>query len=324
MSFPSSPNDSLALARGDGFPLGDRSPAPASPGAVRQRIGDWIDAPRVQRWIIVLVVVNAIALGLETVPAIWQVAGGFLHVLDRALLAVFVVEIALKMVAHGRRFFSSGWNVFDLLVIGIALIPASGALSVFRALRVLRILRVVSAIPKLRVVVESLARSLPGMGAISLLLLIFFYVFAVVATKLFGADFPQWFGTLWISAFSLFQIMTLEGWADISREVMVLYPGAWLFFVAFILMSTFTVLNLFIGLIVKAMEEPIGKDAQASLAPNEEIAALRAEIRELLSRPAGEARNRWQRPRYRRGREPALGRALARAPDIEVLRTEKF
>lgn len=162
----------------------------------------------------------------------------------------------------------------------------------------LRILRVVSAIPKLRAVVESLVRSLPGMGAISILLVIFFYVFSVVATKLFGADFPHWFGTLWVSAFSLFQIMTLEGWADIAREVMPSYPGAWLFFVAFILLSTFTVLNLFIGLIVKAMEEPIGKDSQAVPATREDVETLRREIARLRVIA-------WQQGRRCRRKDPS-------------------
>lgn len=246
----------------------------------RARLAEWIESSRVQRVIITLVVINALTLGLETVPAVYAQAGELLRGADRTLLAIFVLELALKLYAHGRRFFHSGWNVFDLLVIGIALVPASGPLSVFRALRVLRILRVVSAVPKLRVVVESLVRSLPGMGAISLLLSIFYYVFAVVATKLFAADFPHWFGSLWVSAFSLFQIMTLEGWAEIAREVMTLHSAAWLFFVAFILMSTFTVLNLFIGLIVKAMEEPIGRETRDA-AEHTEVAVLRAEIHAL-------------------------------------------
>ncbi len=264
---------------------------------MRERIAEWIESAVVQRWIIALVVINAATLGLETVPSVVATAGGYLVALDRSLLAVFVTELGLKLYAHRWRFFSSGWNVFDLVVIGIALIPASGSLSVFRALRVLRILRVVSAVPKLRVVVESLVRSLPGMGAISLLLLIFFYVFAVVATKLFGAAFPQWFGSLPISAFSLFQIMTLEGWAEIAREIMVPYPAAWLFFVAFILMSTFTVLNLFIGLIVKAMEEPIGKDEMSAPATREDLQNLRADLSRTHSALPD---SRWRRRSVKR------------------------
>jgi voltage-gated sodium channel len=136
----------------------------------------------------------------------------------------------------------------------------------------------------MRTVVEALARSLPGLGAIALLLGIFFYVFAVVATKLFGVAFPHWFGSLWASMFSLFQIMTLEGWAEIAREVMTRFTGAWLFFVSFILLATFTVLNLFIALIVKAMEDP-GLGARTVRAGDaagpSELESLRAEIAAL-------------------------------------------
>lgn len=271
---------------------------PAAPAGIRGRVASWIDSAPVQRAIIALVVLNAVTLGLETVPPVAAVAGEALRMADRVLLAVFVVELGLKVLGHGRRFFACGWNVFDLAVVAVALVPASGPFAVFRALRVLRILRVISAVPKMRVVVESLVRSLPGMGAISLLLFLFFYVFAVVATKLFGTEFPHWFGSLWVSAFSLFQVMTLEGWADIAREVMVAYPAAWLFFVAFILVSTFTVLNLFIGLIVKAMEQPIGQEAAPDCAIRRELAALREEVRALSAARTGAARRR----RGRRGR----------------------
>lgn len=286
--------------------------APAAPAGIRGRVASWIDSAPVQRAIIALVVLNAVTLGLETVPPVAAVAGDALRLADRVLLAVFVVELGLKILGHGRRFFASGWNVFDFAVVAVALVPASGPLSVFRALRVLRILRVISAVPKLRVVVESLVRSLPGMGAISLLLFLFFYVFAVVATKLFGAEFPHWFGSLWISAFSLFQVMTLEGWADIAREVMAAYPAAWLFFVAFILMSTFTVLNLFIGLIVKAMEEPIGSAAQEGPSVREELAALREELRRLAAPVPRYARS------SARSRNPARDSGFARAARLRT------
>ncbi len=267
----------------------------------RARLDAFVESSRFQQVIIALVIVNSITLGLETVPEVMAVAGGWLPVVDRALLAVFVGELSLKLLAQGRRFLRSGWNLFDLAVIVIALVPSAGPLAVFRALRVLRILRLVSLVPRLRAVVEALARALPGMGAIALLLVIFFYVFAVVATKLFGAEFPHWFGSLWTSMFTLFQIMTLEAWAEIARTVMERYPAAWLFFIVFILLATFTVLNLFIALIVKAMEDPaVGSRASAATpASSEEFAALREEIaalrRELASvglnspRPSGAA-----------------------------------
>jgi voltage-gated sodium channel len=262
------------------LPLPAGRPRPTD--TLRSRVADWVDSPRVQRWIIALVVANAITLGLETVPEVTARFGSLLQRLDAALLAAFVVELLLKISGQGLRFFRNGWNVFDFVVIGIALVPASGPLSVFRALRVLRVLRLVTAIPKMRFVIESLLRSLPGLGSIGMLLVIVFYVFAVVATTLFGAQFPQWFGTLWGSAFSLFQIMTLEGWADIAREVMQAHPSAWIFFLGFILIATFTVLNFFIALIVKAMDEPAaaGPDPDAP-ATARDLAALRAEIAAL-------------------------------------------
>lgn len=247
----------------------------------------WVDSSRFQRVVVALVIANAVTLGLETFPAVMARAGGLLGVLDRAFIVLFTVELTLKAVAHGRSFFRSGWNLFDTVIVAVALVPASEALAVFRALRVLRILRLVSAIPKLRVMAETLVKSLPGMGSIGVLLALFFYVFGVVATKLFGVGFPAWFGSLWLSMFSLFQIMTLEGWAEIAREVMVVQPWAWLFFVSFILLATFTVLNLFIGLIVKVMEEPAAPELVSEVTAadvaglREEIVALRAELRRL-------------------------------------------
>lgn len=261
---------------------------PERPPALRARIASWIDSAPVQRAIIALVVLNAATLGLETVPAAMQRYGDLLVAVDRGLLAVFVAELVVKLYAFGGRFFRTGWNVFDFAVVGIALLPAAGSLSVLRALRVLRILRVVSAVPKLRFMVEALVKSIPGIGSIALLLGLFFYVFAVMATKLYGAAFPHWFGSLGTSLFSLFQVMTLEGWVDIAREVMSQRPGAWAFFVLFILLATFTVLNLFIGMIVKAMEDsPSVQDVQRQLAW--EIGALRAEIRRMHERSTPQA-----------------------------------
>ena len=256
--------------------------ARATPAAWRSAIRRGVDAAGFQRLVITLVLINAVTLGLETVPAIMERIGTALRIVDSVILAAFVVELALKLVAYGREFFRNPWNWFDTTVVAIAIVPASGPLSVFRALRVLRILRLVSAIPRMRFLAEALAKSLPGLGSIGALLLIFFYVFGVAATKLFGADFPVWFGSLPKSMFSLFQIMTLEGWAEIAREVMTRYPAAWLFFVVFILFATFTVLNLFIGLIVKVMEEPAAGQSEEDLpVTRRDMEKLRADIASL-------------------------------------------
>ena len=260
-------------------PGGSALLTPPVPSGLRARLGAFIESPRVQTAIIALILFNAITLGLETSDVVMARFGAVLVAIDHAILWVFVAEIGLKMFAHGTRFFRSAWNLFDVVIVGIALLPNSGAFSVLRALRVLRLLRLLSVVPRMRFVVESLVLALPGLGSIALLLVLFFYIFAVMATRLFGADFPHWFGNLGASMFSLFQIMTLEGWADIAREIMARFPGAWLFFMVFILLATFTVLNLFIAIIVNAMQH--SHDAEKPPDPASEIRALRAEIAEL-------------------------------------------
>jgi voltage-gated sodium channel len=251
---------------------------------VRERAGAWIESPRVQRWIIWLIIVNAVILGLETSPSVMAVAGPALIAADRAILAVFVAEILMKLYARRLGFFRDPWNVFDFIVVGIALVPATGPLAVLRTLRVLRVLRLVSQVPRLRFIVEALLHAIPGIGAIAGLLGLLFYVFAVMATGLFGARFPDWFGSVGASLYSLFQIMTLESWSmGIVRPVMEVYPHAWAFFVPFILLATFTMLNLFIAIIVNTMQELATRSAPVPEGGGmeQELRALRAELREL-------------------------------------------
>jgi len=234
-----------------------------------------VEHPRFQRAIIALILVNAVTLGLETSPWVMDRAGSFLLVLDRAILAVFVVEIALRLGAHRWRFFRDPWSLFDFAIVGIALVPASEAFSVLRALRILRVLRLISAVPRMRQVVQGLLGAIPGIGAIMALLLVVFYVCAVIATKLFATAFPEWFGHIGASMFSLFQIMTLESWSmGIVRPVMGQFPLAWLFFVPFILVATFTILNLFIAVVVGAMQAE--HDAEIKADQDETRAAMRA------------------------------------------------
>ncbi|AVO39724.1 ion transporter [Pukyongiella litopenaei] len=223
---------------------------------MREKLAQWLDRPLVGQVITGVILFNAVLLGMETAPSIMDRAGHTIELLDKLCLAVFVAEIAAKLVAHGPRFFRNGWNVFDFLIVGIALIPAAQGLSVLRALRILRVLRVVSVAPSLRRVVEGFITALPGMASVFLLMTIIFYIGAVIATKLFGQAFPDWFGDLGLSAYSLFQIMTLESWSmGIVRPVMEIYPYAWAFFVPFILVTTFAVVNLVVGLIVNSMQD---------------------------------------------------------------------
>lgn len=244
----------------------------------RAAIAAFLDRPTVSRFIIAVILINAVTLGLETSPNVMARAGALILAIDRICLAIFVAELALRLYALGWRFFRSGWNIFDFVIIAISLLPATGSFSVLRAMRILRVLRVVSAVPSLRRVVDGLGRALPGMGSVFLLILIIYYIAAVMATKLFGASFPEWFGSLTATAFTLFQIMTLEGWSgEIVRPIMAVYPYAWAFFVPFILITTFAVLNLIVGLIVNSMQEA------ASEAEEQRDQAFEAKVMERLA-----------------------------------------
>ena len=242
-----------------------------------------VESRRFDLAITALIVVNAVTLGLETSTAVMAEWGPALVALDRAILAVFVAELAAKILVYRTAFLRDPWRIFDLVVVAIALMPATGSLSVLRALRILRVLRLVSMVPSLRRVVGGLVAALPGMGSIMLLLTLVFYVFSVMATKLFGAAFPDWFGTIAKSAYSLFQIMTLESWSmGIVRPVMEVFPYAWMFFIPFIVCTTFTVLNLFIGIIVSAMQAEHEEEATAERhALQGEQETILAEIRAL-------------------------------------------
>lgn len=222
---------------------------------MREQLGNWIESKRIQGFIVFLIVINAVILGMETAPSMMEQYGTMLIAIDTIILAIFVIEIGIKMFAYRLGFFKSAWNVFDFIVVGIALVPASGPLAVLRALRVLRVLRLISMLPQLRLVVEALLKAIPGISSVFALMIILFYVFAVMATTMFGSSFPDWFGDIGRSMYTLFQIMTLESWSmGIVRPVMETHPYAWMFFVPFILIATFTMLNLFIGIIVNTMQ----------------------------------------------------------------------
>lgn len=221
----------------------------------RIRLAEWIESPRIQNFIIGVILFNAVILGLETDRALMARHGSTLLFLDKLCLVIFCVEIISRLLAYRFAFWKSGWNIFDFFVVAIALVPGAGPWAVLRSLRVLRVMRLLTVVPALRRVVAAFLHSIPGLSGVMLLMAVFLYTSAVLATNLFGDKFPEWFGSMGGSLFSLFQILTLEGWADIARAVMEPYPWAPLFFVPFIIITTFTVLNLFIGIIVSAMQE---------------------------------------------------------------------
>jgi len=208
-----------------------------------------------ERIIIAIIVLNAITLGLETAPQFIGELRGPLAFLDTIFLTIFVVEIVAKLAVYRLQFFKSGWNVFDFIIVAISVLPFLSGLSVLRALRILRVLRLITVVPQFRIITQAFIDSLSGLVAVGAIIGLFFYIGAVMSTKLFGDDFPEWFGTIGESLFTLFQIMTLESWSmGIVRPVLEVYPLAWMFFVPFILLTTFTAINLMIGVIVNSMQ----------------------------------------------------------------------
>lgn len=252
---------------------------------------NFVNNPTFDRFILGLIILNAIILGMETSDAIMQSPiGPVLLVLDQTILAIFVIEVGMRLITDFKGFWRNPWRIFDLTIVTISLIPTTGALSAMRAFRVLRVLRLITQVRAMRRVVTGLLSALPGMGSIVLLLGLIFYVYAVIATKLFKEAFPQWFGSIGESAYTLFQIMTLESWSmGIVRPVMDEFPLAWMLFVPFIIMTAFTVLNLFIGVIVDAMQHEHELEAREErenlMSDNEliikELRALREEVKQL-------------------------------------------
>lgn len=258
----------------------------------REQITNLVESQPFQRAIIGVIVFNAVALGMETFDDVTAKAGGLLHALDRIVLAIFVAELALRLYAHRWKFFRDPWSVFDFLVVAISLVPASGGLSVLRALRILRALRLISSVPGMKKVVNGLLNAIPAMVSIILLLGMVLYIGAVLATELYGETASQHFGDLGTSLFTLFQVMTGEAWPDIARDVLAHHPYAWVFFVTFILVSTFVVLNLFTAVVVSAMEPERREEIQLDTTVLAELRALRAEIEGLRAErltPAGES-----------------------------------
>ena len=242
--------------------------------------------PRTERAVIILIVINAITLGLETSKTAMESFGGLLWWADHIILWIFVAELAARIAVNRLAFFRDPWSLFDFFVVAIALVPATGSLSVLRALRILRVLRLITAVPSLRKVTAGLIGALPGMGSIAMLLAIVYYVFAVMATKLYGDTNPELFGDIGASAYTLFQSMTFDDWSNgIVKPLVEKGNGfAPVFIIIFMVVSAFMVLNLFIGVVVTALDEVTADTKAVKTKEDEvlgEIRALRAEVAAL-------------------------------------------
>ncbi|WP_285635234.1 ion transporter [Lentzea sp. NBRC 102530] len=252
---------------------------------VRARVGSLVESNRFQMFIVAVIVVNAITLGAETSTVLHAKFGPALTVIDHTALAIFTAELAARLYAFGWKFFKDPWNVFDFVIVAIALIPTAGPLSVLRSLRILRALRLVAMVPSMRRVVTALVRSIPGLVSLSGLLVLLVYVGGVIASNLFGDTGDPRFTGLGPTLLTLFQITTGDGWSDVMRDLMEQKPFAWIFFLIYLMVGSFTMLNLFIAVVCSAMQEEITLPAPRSAAHDDlllrEVKALREEVRAM-------------------------------------------
>lgn len=245
-----------------------------------------VDSNGFQNAILIVIVINSIIMGLQTSKTIVANIGNVLEIIDYICLAIFIVEILLKLIAYGGKFFTDAWNWFDVIVIICSVISGLAFLKVLRVFRIFRVfktlkalkglkaMRLVSRLDKLRMIIGAIGKSIPGISWTAVLLLLIYYIFGIIGTTLFGEAFPDWFGTLGKSIYTLFQVMTLESWSmGISRPVMETFGWAWVYFVPFVLISSFVVMNVVVGIVVNSISE-----VQEQLAKErEERAAAKAE-----------------------------------------------
>ncbi len=242
----------------------------------------FVESKPFQNFILAVIILNSILLGMMTYPKLMTHFGNTMHLICNICVGIFTVEIILKLYVYGKKFFNSGWNNFDFIIVLISLVPTGGAFSsfrVFRILRALRALRLITQLEKLRVIVQAIIDSIPNVAWASVLLLVIFYIFSIMGTTLFAANFPDWFGSIGKSMYTLFQVMTLESWSmGIARPVIAEFPFAWTYFVSFILVSSFIVMNVIVGVVVNAISE-----ISADIKKQKETAKLKHEKRDLTT-----------------------------------------
>ena len=254
------------------------------------KIKQFVESSNFQNFIMGLIIINGITMGLETSKSIMIDYGTMLHMFDKFVITVFTIEIIMRIYVNRLAFFKDGWSLFDFTIVVISLVPTSAGFEILRIFRVLRLLRLITVVPQMKKIVMALVQVIPGMASIGALLSLLFYIFAIMATQLFGEQFPQWFGTLGETFYTLFQIMTLESWSmGIARPVMEVYPSSWVFFITFVLIATFIMINLVIAVVVDAMGELNG-DGESQIIDEIhvsedhtkiEVEKLRLEITEL-------------------------------------------
>lgn len=223
---------------------------------MREKLKVFIENKFVTNFILTIIILNSILLGLLTYPELSSKFGPIMQLSCFVCVIIFTIEMLIKLYVYKKDFFTDGWNNFDFILVAMSWIPTGGAFSSFRAFRILRVLRLVTRLKKLRIIVQAIIESIPNVGWVTLLLLLIFYIFAIMGTTLYAEHYPEYFGSIGKSMFSLLQIMTLDDWAaGMARRMLEHYPSIWVYFTSFILTSTFIVMNVIVGVIVNAIEE---------------------------------------------------------------------
>lgn len=256
------------------------------------------DSTIFQNIILGIIIFNAILMGLQTISGLSPQTAALLSLLDSVCLGIFIAEMLMKMAAYGRDYFRDGWNWFDMIIILMSVISGMSFLSAFRAFRVLRVFRslkalrsmkLVSSVKHLQVIILAICRAVPSIIWTGILMVLVYYIFAVIGVSAFGAAFPEWFGDLGKAMYTLFQVMTLESWSmGISRPIMEVFPMAWIYFVPFVLLSSFIVMNVVVGIVVNSISEvtteKIDSDEDEAKDDKSEIVAELAQLREHITK----------------------------------------
>ena len=225
------------------------------------KIKSLVESRWFQAFVIAVILLNSVVFGLQTSQGLMERFGRTLNLFDQFCLGVFTVELVLKIIVYNKRFCHDPWNIFDFIIVAVSFVPDMGMFSALRLFRVLRVFKLISGVRPLRVILSAVIRSIPGVMWASVILLLVYYVYGIIGTNLFGKTHPQWFGTLGGSVYSLFQIMTLESWSmGIARPVIEVHPYAWIYFVSYILFSSFVVMNIVVGIVLTSISDCVKKE----------------------------------------------------------------
>jgi voltage-gated sodium channel len=256
-------------------------------GPVSARFARVADSERFQTAIIIVIALNAILLGIETFGAVMERHGDTLRLLNSVFLTIFVAELVIRILAYGRaphRFFRSGWNVFDFVIIAALFVPGVREnAALLRILRLLRVARLLKYLPDVQILIRGATRAIrpaTGLGVLTGLLV---FLYGMIGWTLFADLDPTAWGNIGRSMLSLFSILTLEGWTTTFALVFEQKPlESVLFFLSFILLGTFVVLNLLLGIMIGSLEEVRQEERIRQGGDTADIEARIQDLREAL------------------------------------------